>query len=66
MIVNAKIKTGQRHFEIQKGEIWAISVKAQPKNNQANFEIIKELSKTYKKVRIIRGLKSSRKIIELA
>ena len=65
MIINAKVKTNQSKFSIEKGEVWIISCKAPGEKNKANIEIIKELSKKYKKVRIIKGLKSRKKIIEV-
>ncbi len=65
MIVKAKVKTGKNEFSITKGGVWTINVKSEPKNNEANLEIIRELSKKYNSVRIIKGLKSKEKIIEL-
>jgi uncharacterized protein YggU (UPF0235/DUF167 family) len=66
MIITAKIKTSQKKFEIsKKGNIWIISVTSPPQRNEANREIIKELSKLYGPARIISGLKSSRKKIEI-
>ena len=66
MIITAKIKTNQKKFAIEKkNDVWTISVKSPPEKNKANIEIVKELSKTYKNVRIVSGLKSSRKKIEV-
>lgn len=65
MIITAKVKTKQPVFRIEKGGVWVISVKAPPEKNRANAEIIKELSKVYGVVRILSGLKSSRKRILL-
>ena len=43
-----------------------ISIKAKPENNKANIEVIKFLSKTLKKkVKIISGLKSKEKMIQV-
>ena len=45
---------------------YRISIKAKPEDNKANIEVIKFLSKSLKKkVRIIAGLKSREKIIEI-
>ena len=45
---------------------YRISIKAKPQDNKANIEIIKYLSKELKrKVRIIAGLKSKEKLIEV-
>lgn len=65
MIINAKVKTGQKHFSVVKGEIWHITTKAKAEKNKANHEIINELSKEYTSVKIIRGHSSSRKVIEV-
>ncbi|MCX6819287.1 MAG: DUF167 family protein [Candidatus Aenigmarchaeota archaeon] len=66
MIIQARVKTGQKKFEVvKKHDGWVIAVKARPEKNLANHEIINELSKEYEKVRIIRGHKTSKKLIEL-
>jgi len=67
MIVNVKVKPNQKSFGIKKTDDtnWIISVKSSPEKNQANQEIIKELLKVYDSVRIIKGLKSKNKIIEI-
>lgn len=65
MIIKAKIKTGKDKFSITEGDVWLINVKSRPENNEANKEIIKELSKRYSSVRIIKGLKSKEKLIEV-
>lgn len=65
MIINAKVKTNQTKFSVKKDDVWLISCTSPAERNQANIEIIKELSKEYKKVRILKGLKSKKKVIEL-
>lgn len=51
---------------VEKGEVWKINVKSPPHDNKANIELIKFLRKELKQnVRIIRGLKSREKLIEL-
>lgn len=65
MLIQAKVKTNQPIFNVEKAEVWTISVKSKPENNKANIEIINELKKQYKSVKIIKGLKSSKKIIEI-
>ncbi|MBI2649802.1 DUF167 domain-containing protein [Candidatus Woesearchaeota archaeon] len=53
------------HFDNEKNA-YRISIKAKPEDNKANIEIIKFLSKLLKKkVKIISGLKSREKIIEV-
>ncbi len=66
MLITAKVKTRQNRFSIdKKGDIWVISVTSQPEKNKANIEIIRELSKIYGNARIISGLKSGKKVIEI-
>jgi uncharacterized protein YggU (UPF0235/DUF167 family) len=66
MIIHVRVKTGQKKFEIiKKPEFWIIYVKARPEKNLANHEIINELSKEYDKARILKGHKTSKKVIEL-
>ena len=66
MIINIKVKTNQKKFSIEKKDnVWLISVTAPPERNKANIEIIKELSKIYGSARIVSGLKSNKKVIEI-
>lgn len=65
MIVKAKVKTGQKEFRVEEGEIWKISCRSRAKNNEANAEIVKKLSRIYGRARIIRGLKSRVKTIDI-
>lgn len=61
MIIKARIKAGKDKFSVVEGDVWLINVKSIPENNEANKEIINELSKKYSSVRIIKGLKSKEK-----
>ena len=63
MLIHAKIKTRQKKFSLEKGKVWTIAVKSPPEKGMANTEIIRELSKKYREVRIIRGLGSKKKVI---
>lgn len=66
MLINAKIKTRQKKFSIdKKGDVWVISVTSPPEKNKANIEIIRELSKLYGSAHIVSGLKSSKKVIDV-
>lgn len=65
MIIKAKVKTGQKKFSVVRGEEWTVFVKNEAKGNKANMEIIKELSKFYKKVRVLSGAKAKRKILDI-
>jgi len=64
-----KVKTRQKETKIisQSEDEIVLAVKSPPEKNKANLEIIKFLSKHFKiKVRIIKGLKSKNKLIDLA
>lgn len=67
MNLKIKVKTNQPRTEvIEKGEVWKVNVKAKPEDGKANLEIIKFFSKMFKKnIKIIRGLKSKNKILEI-
>ena len=64
-----KVKPRQKETKIisQSEDEIIVAVKSPPEKNKANLEIIKFLSKHFKiKVRIIKGLKSKNKLIDLA
>lgn len=65
MIIKARVKINQKQFSVERGDVWAISVRATPEKGTANLEILKELGKKYKNVKILRGLKSRKKTIFL-
>ncbi len=66
MLVTVKVKTGAKKFEIaQKNGIIFISLTEPAENNKANIELAKELTKIYGSCRIVRGLKSRTKILEI-
>ncbi len=66
MIISAKVKANQKKFSIErKGDVWLISVKSPAEKNKANFEIVKELSKIYGSAKIVAGLKSNKKKIDV-
>ncbi|VVB71369.1 putative ACR, YggU family [uncultured archaeon] len=67
MIINAKIRTNQPKFKVEKkSEVdWIISVTSNPKDNEANLELIKELKKLHFITRILRGSKSKEKTLKL-
>lgn len=64
MIINVKVRRGSA-FSVVKGETWDIVVTAERENNAANRQIIRELSKEYSSVRILRGASSRRKVLEI-
>ncbi len=66
MLMKAKVKVRQQKFSFRlKDGILEISTKSPAENSRANQEIIKELTKVYGRCRIVKGLKSSKKIIEI-
>ncbi len=62
-----KVKPNSSKNEIvEKGEIWKVNIKAPPEDNKANIELIKFLKKELKQeVKIVRGLKSREKVVEI-
>ena len=67
MIIKVKVKTNSKNNNIIKeGDFYKVNIKSQPENNKANIELIKLLTKYFKKkVRIIKGLKSREKLLSL-
>ncbi len=68
MIINLKVKTSSEKQEIKKisSNNYLISLKNPPQDNKANLELLKLLKKHFKKnIKIIKGLKSKNKIIEI-
>ncbi|MCD6476551.1 MAG: DUF167 domain-containing protein [Candidatus Aenigmarchaeota archaeon] len=66
MIIKIKVKTNSDKFKIIKHrDYWLVYVKSKPEQNKANIEIIKQFSKIYGKCRILKGLKSNNKLIEI-
>ena len=69
MRLNIKVQANSGRQEIQKsidGEIQKVFLKKQPKNNEANNELTKFLSKYFgEKVKIVKGFTSKRKLIEI-
>jgi len=68
MIIKIKVKTNSRKQEIiqLKGDEYLISLKESPDNNKANKELLKLLNKKFKKeVKILKGLRSKNKIVEI-
>ena len=65
MKIKVKVKPGSKKQEIIKGEVWKISLKERAEKNKANIELINLLKKRFKRVKIIKGLKSREKILEV-
>jgi len=67
MKINIIVKANAKENSIIKEEdLYKVSVKARAEDNKANIEVIKLLKKYFnKKVRIVSGLRSKRKIIEI-
>ena len=71
MIIKIKVKPNSGKKEVQKisDDEYIVSLKERAENNKANIELIKLLSKELKvssnNIKIIKGLKSKNKIIEI-
>jgi len=66
MLIQVKVKPNSKENKIIAGEIMEVFLKSPAENNRANIELIKLLKKYYhSEVRIIKGLKSKNKIIEI-
>jgi len=65
MLIKARIRTGRPEFSIVKGEVWTICLKSRPENGKANAELINELSRLYKSVRIVSGKSSRNKLLQI-
>ena len=65
--IEVKVKTNcGKNKIILKEDKYFVELNAKPKNNEANIELIKFLSKEFKKrLRIVRGLKSKIKLIDV-
>jgi len=65
--IKVKVKTNcSRNKIIFKDGKYSVELNAKPKNNEANIELIKFLSREFKaRLRIARGLKSRNKLIDL-
>ena len=62
-------KPNSKHAKIsfdEKSGSFSAELKSRPENNMANIELLKLLRKNYKKnFRIVSGMKSKRKIVEI-
>jgi len=67
MIIEVKVSPGRKKEEIEKfGEVYKVSLKEKAEDNKANLALLKLLKKHFKgEVRIVKGLKSRKKIVEV-
>lgn len=67
MKITVKVKPSSGKQDIKKiGGKYIVSLKEKAENNRANIELLKILKKKFKKeVKLIKGLKSKNKIIEI-
>lgn len=67
MKLKIKVKANAKENKIEdKGDFYLISVKEKAVDNKANLAVMKLISKKFKKkVKIIKGLKSKDKVLEL-
>ncbi len=66
MIITAKVKANSKKFEIrEKGGILFIGLTEPAENNRANIELVREMTRKFGSCRIMRGLKSRAKTLEI-
>ncbi|HDD45899.1 MAG TPA: DUF167 domain-containing protein [Candidatus Aenigmarchaeota archaeon] len=67
-VIKVVVKPNASKFAIKKKDnYYIVSVKSVAENGKANMELIRELRKFFgRRVRIIRGVKSRKKIIEIS
>jgi uncharacterized protein (TIGR00251 family) len=66
MIITAKVTTNAKKFAIvAKGEILLVSLTEPAESNRANAELVKGMAKRFGSCKILRGLKSRTKTLEL-
>ena len=66
MLITVKVKTGAKNFTIAaKDGILHISLAEPAENNRANAELVKEMAKRFGSCKIVRGLKSKTKTLEI-
>ena len=71
MIINVKVKPNSDKQEIENidGKNYRISLKSKPEDNKANIELLKLLKEYFsismQDIKILKGLKSRNKIIEI-
>lgn len=70
MILQIKVKTSSSKSGISiKDDVYFVSLKSTPQKNKANIELIEVLSSYFNtpksSVKILRGLKSKRKLVEI-
>jgi len=68
VLIEASVRTNREKFSVcRSGGRLIINVRGQPRGGEANAEIVKELRRlTGKDARILSGLKSKKKVIEIA
>jgi len=68
MIIYVKVKPNSKKqkIEVVSSKEYIVSLKNLAENNKANLELLKLLEKYFnKKIKIIKGLKNKKKIIEI-
>ena len=65
--IKVRVKTGKSDSCIvSRCEVWEVCLKSRPVDGKANLELVKLISKDLKrKVKIVKGLKSRYKILEI-
>lgn len=66
MRMEIRVNANSRKDEVVEDVVLTVNVKAKPENNKANLAVIKLLEDYFdRQVRIVSGLKSRKKIIEI-
>jgi len=69
MRIIVKVKTGAKKEGVEKEDYFKVSVKALPVKGKANREVIKLIADYFKtdtsRIRIVSGIKSSKKVIDI-
>lgn len=65
-LIEVHVRTNKNKFEFkEKDGKFIVSLKSKPKNNEANKELLNELSKKFKSVELVNGFKSSKKKLKI-
>lgn len=65
-LIEVRVRTNKNKFEFkEKDGKFIVSLKSKPKNNEANKELLNELSKKFKSVELVSGFKSSKKTLKI-
>ena len=65
-LIDVVVRTGRPEFKIEeRGGHTVIHLTSEPENEEANRELMREMSKIYKTVKIVRGFHSKHKTLQI-